>query len=209
MSEITTPPELGAAAGPSPSLQVLRTRLFELAILLWSLPFTTPYDQNSVTPVVAGGLLITSGIDQGVKAWAIEAKEKALVPREVWSRREASFYMSTPVVVGTRLLGFSHLRRGQYVCLEAKTGEFLWSSEGLNAENAALVVAGGQVLGLTDDGNLVVMRPDAPQFSTVARYKVAESPTWAHPVPTSEGLLIKDKTGLTLWKTSAATAPGK
>jgi 1-acyl-sn-glycerol-3-phosphate acyltransferase len=39
MSEITTPPELGAAAGPAPSLQVLRTRLFELAILLWSLPF--------------------------------------------------------------------------------------------------------------------------------------------------------------------------
>ncbi len=38
MSEITTP-EVGAAAAPVLSLEVLRTRLFELAILLWSLPF--------------------------------------------------------------------------------------------------------------------------------------------------------------------------
>jgi len=174
--------------------------------LLWSLPFTTPYDQNSVTPVVAGGLLITSGIDQGVHAWTLDTKEKALVPREVWSRREASFYMSTPVVVGTRLIGYSHLRRGQYVCMEVKTGEFHWASEGRSAENAALVVAGSHVLGLTDDGDLVVLRPDASQFSPVAQYRVAESPTWAHPVPTSEGLLIKDKTHLTLWKLVSAQA---
>ncbi len=39
MSEITTPPEIGAAAAPALSLQVLRTRLFEVAILFWSLPF--------------------------------------------------------------------------------------------------------------------------------------------------------------------------
>jgi 1-acyl-sn-glycerol-3-phosphate acyltransferase len=39
MSEITTPPEVGAPGAPAISLQVLRTRLFELAILCWSLPF--------------------------------------------------------------------------------------------------------------------------------------------------------------------------
>jgi 1-acyl-sn-glycerol-3-phosphate acyltransferase len=39
MSETTTPIVSGAAAATGIPLQVLRTRLFELAILLWSLPF--------------------------------------------------------------------------------------------------------------------------------------------------------------------------
>jgi 1-acyl-sn-glycerol-3-phosphate acyltransferase len=39
MSETTTPSAIGADAGSGISLQLLRTRLFELAILLWSLPF--------------------------------------------------------------------------------------------------------------------------------------------------------------------------
>src|SRR5262249_6211387 len=149
--------------------------------------------------------LITSGIDQGVHAWTLDAKEGALTPREVWSRREASFYMSTPVAVGGRLFGYSHLKRGQYVCLDAKTGEVIWAGEGHNAENAALIAAGGFVLGLTADGELIVLRPDALQFTPVAQYHVAESPTWAHPVPTSQGLLIKDKTGLTLWSIGTGT----
>ena len=39
MSETTTPTAIGAAAEPGITLQVLRTRLFEIAILLWSVPF--------------------------------------------------------------------------------------------------------------------------------------------------------------------------
>lgn len=39
MSETTTRPVIGADADPAVSLQLLRTRLFELAIFFWSLPF--------------------------------------------------------------------------------------------------------------------------------------------------------------------------
>lgn len=39
MSETTTPSATGVPAEPGIPLQVLRTRLFEIAILLWSLPF--------------------------------------------------------------------------------------------------------------------------------------------------------------------------
>lgn len=39
MSETTTSSAIGAEAGTGISLQLLRTRLFEIAILLWSVPF--------------------------------------------------------------------------------------------------------------------------------------------------------------------------
>ena len=36
--------------------------------LLWQAPFTTAYEQNSVTPVVRGDLVIYSGLENGVTA---------------------------------------------------------------------------------------------------------------------------------------------
>ena len=36
--------------------------------LLWQMPYTTPYDQNNITPLVVNGTLILSGHEAGVKA---------------------------------------------------------------------------------------------------------------------------------------------
>jgi len=167
--------------------------------LLWSLPFTTAYDQNIVTPIVFEKTLIISGYEKGVRAYAIEAKEGSLVPREVWSRQEVSLYMSSPVIVSGRLFGFSHLQKGQFVCLDARTGSPIWMSEGREGENAALVASADLVLALTDGAELLVLPVAGDRFQPLARYRVAESPTWTHPVLTHRGLLVKDKTSLSLW----------
>jgi hypothetical protein len=116
----------------------------------------------------------------------------------VW-RSPVSFYMSTPVLAGDRLIGLSNRRRGQIVALDAKSGSTLWESEGRLGDNAALVLMGDWVVALTTEGELLVMRPDATSFSPARRYPVAETSTWAHPVPTEEGLLIKDESDLMLW----------
>jgi len=44
-----------------------------------------------------------------------------------------------------------------------------------------------------------VFRASDKQFDQLARYRVAETPTWAHPVILSGGILVKDETKLTLW----------
>ena len=108
-------------------------------------------------------------------------------------------YMSSPVILGGRLFGFSNMRRGQFFCLDPATGEAIWSSEGRQGDNAALVVADGLVLALTSGAELFVIDPMAADFQPVARYTVAESATYAHPVPTNHGLLIKDGSTLALW----------
>ena len=168
--------------------------------LLWQIPFRTPFDQNVVTPLVVGRWLILSGLEQSTFAIELVADGATLATREVWSNDRLPMYMSSPVIVGDRLFGFSNMRRGQFFCLDPETGEAIWSSEGRQGDNAALVVADGRVLALTSGAELFVIDPAGSEFRPVARYTVAESATYAHPVPTAAGLLIKDNSTLALWR---------
>lgn len=165
--------------------------------LMWRMPFTTPYDQNVITPLLHGSLLIFSGLDARTFAISLTDNE----PKEVWSNR-LTFYMSTPVLSGNELIGFSDKRSGHFVVLDATTGETKWAGSPRQGDNAALILAGESLLALTDSAELSVLESTGSGLETVRSYSVANSPTWAHPVPTTAGILIKDKLSLTLWSTS-------
>ena len=108
-------------------------------------------------------------------------------------------YMSSPVVSGDLLFGFSHLKRGQFFCLDPRNGAIRWTWEGRQADNAAIVAAGAEVFFLTSDAELIVARRSGKGFEPLRKYPVADSPTWAHPVILSTGILVKDATTLALW----------
>jgi outer membrane protein assembly factor BamB len=159
---------------------------------LWSLPFTTDYSQNAVTPLVQGDLVVYSGLDQPLRAARIARAggKWALVP--VWENAEVATYMSSPVLAGGRVCGLSHRRKGQLFCVDAASGKTAWLSEGRQGENAALVAAGSTLLVLTTGGELIVADASAPAFAAVRRYTVATGPTWAHLAVTQAGVLVKD-----------------
>ena len=79
------------------------------------------------------------------------------------------------------------------------SGAARWTSNGRQADNAAIVAAGQLVFFLTTDAELIAIRRDARGFEPLRKYTVAESPTWAHPVITNGGMLIKDAAALALW----------
>lgn len=167
--------------------------------LLWKLPFSTNYYQNSVTPVVVGDLLVFSGLDKGVTAVRPRKTAGNWEAEEVWANRQVSFYMSTPVLVEGRLYGLSHKRRGQFVSLDAATGKMIWGSPGREGENAAVLASDRYVFFLTDNADLTVVEAGQESYQLLARSTVAESPTWAHPVILTDGVLIKDLKHLTRW----------
>jgi outer membrane protein assembly factor BamB len=165
--------------------------------LLWRIPFVTSYNQNSVTPVVAGDLLIYAGI--GNPLTAARLGRSGVEPAPVWRNEDVPMYMSSPVLVDGTLFGFSSRNKGQFFAVDARTGRTLWTGRGREAENAALVSAGGLLLATTTEGELVVLRRDASKFDVVKRYTVAESAIWAHPAPFGRGVLIKDADTLAFW----------
>ncbi len=166
--------------------------------LLWEIPFETEYVQNIVTPARYKDTLIFSGLDKGVFAVKVVIQNRQWVAEPLWQNPDVSMYMNSPVVSGDYLYGMSHKRKGQFFCLDARTGQTLWTSTGREGDNAAIVAAGQFLFLLTDGAELIVARNDPKRFDVVKKYSVADSPTWAHPVVIGSRVLIKDASTLAL-----------
>jgi outer membrane protein assembly factor BamB len=164
----------------------------EAGRLLWSVPITTSYDQNSVTPLVLGDLVVFSGLDHPLQAVRIARAGAGWQARPQWQNEDVPLYMSTPVAAGGRIFGFSHRRKGQLFAVDAATGATVWTSEGRQAENASLAVVGPVVLALLDSGELVAFDGASAAFRPLHRSTVASSATWAHVAVVNDGFLVKD-----------------
>lgn len=167
--------------------------------LLWRVPFTTDYDQNSVTPILYKDLLIYSGYSQPIAATRLEKANTAVTIKEAWSNPDHSMYMSSPVLKGKLLFGMAQHQSGEIYCLDADTGKTVWKNKGRMGSNVALLDAGSVLVLLTTDSRLIVIKPSATGYEPIANFKVADTPTWAHPVLLGKRILVKDKTALTAW----------
>jgi outer membrane protein assembly factor BamB len=167
--------------------------------LLWKIPFQTAYDQNIVTPVLYKDTLIFSGIDKGVFAVRLNHSGDAWSTQTVWQNKGVSMYMNSPVLSGDLLFGFSHLKKGQIFCLDARTGTTLWTGPPRSGDNAAMLDSSTTLYALTPDAQLLIAKPTAKGLNEIRRYEVAQSPTWAHPVVLADGFLIKDLKTIARW----------
>ena len=171
--------------------------------LLWKIPFQTEYDQNAVTPIVHEGSIIVSGVNKGVDRYRIEHQEEEWATDNIWENKEVSLYLSSPVTDGELMFGFSHRQKGQLFAIDLTTGKTLWISEGRLGDNAALVAAGKVLWALTTPGELTAFKASDKQFEPLAHYKVADTPTWAHPLILPTGVIVKEESKLTFWQIPA------
>ena len=167
--------------------------------LLWRIPFTTPYDQNIVTPLIVGDLVVYSGNEQPLAAARIREAAGKWTAEPVWRIEALPMYMSAPIASGGYVFGLTQRNKGQFFAVDPRAGRVLWTTRGREAENAALIAAGDLLIATTTEGELVIARRDAGKFDVIKRYTVADSPIWAHPVPAGRGILIKDAETLAYW----------
>lgn len=167
--------------------------------LLWELPIRTPYEQNSVTPLVAGDLLIYAGLDNPTIALRVTATRGKWTATPAWRNDQVSMYMSSPAAAGNAVFGLSHKNRGQLFALDAATGKTLWVGKGREAENASIVRAGDQLLLATTNSELIVAKASAKAFEEVKRYTIADSAMWAHPAFVGRTIIVKDVDKLIAW----------
>ena len=167
--------------------------------LLWELPIKTPYEQNSVTPLVAGDLVIYSGLENPTIALRIARTANKWTATPAWSNEQVSMYMSSPAVNGNTLFGLSNKNRGQFFAIDTATGKTLWTTKGREAENASIVRAGEYLLMATTNSELIVARANAARYEEVKRYVVADSAMWAHPAFAGRTIIVKDVDKLIAW----------
>jgi outer membrane protein assembly factor BamB len=167
--------------------------------LLWQIPFPDDWNENIVTPVFAGDVVIISGVRKGTFGYRLEVVGSTWTPRQVWHNADVTMYMSTPVADGEYVYGFSNKRKGQIFCLDRRTGVLKWATEGRSGMNAAIQSAGPNLLVLTTEGELIVAARNPEKFEELRRYKVADGQTWAHPVVLGSRIVIRDAGSVAVW----------
>jgi outer membrane protein assembly factor BamB len=167
--------------------------------LLWQQPFPDEWNENIVTPVLAGDVLVISGTRKGTFGYRLENAGGTWSARQVWHNADLPMYMSSPVADGSLLYGLSSRRKGQLFCLDAATGQVKWTTEGRTAQHAAIVSAGAHLLMMTTEGDLIVAKRSPASFEEVRRYKVADGQVWAHPAIAGRQIVVRDATSISVW----------
>lgn len=167
--------------------------------LLWKRPHSVRATRNAVTPIVHNQIVISSGLGLPVTGFRVMNRAGQWTSEDVWVNNDVTMDMSTGVVIGNTLYGFSARNAGQFFALDANTGQTLWLSEPRQTENAAVVRAGETWFALNTDAQLMVMRANPKQMEVLKRYEVASSATWAQPVLAGQRVLIKDLSAISLW----------
>jgi len=166
--------------------------------LVWTLPYKDNWNENIVSPVAFRERLIFSGVRKSTTSIRVNEDNWSVEP--VWTNSDISMYMSTPVVDGDYLYGLSSKKKGQFFCLDARTGKTMWITEGREATQASFVAAPNALLILTDTGDLIVAKKSPQKFEQISRYQVAESAVYSHLVPLNHRILVKDSNSLLLWQ---------
>jgi outer membrane protein assembly factor BamB len=164
--------------------------------LLWRIPCPRFDVEKCVTPVRYQDLLIFADYKEPPRAVRLAKGDQGITAKEVWKADGPTLHMSSPVLAGDRLVGFSDRQFGHLFCLDARTGATLWRSDGRLGPSAAILNAGSVWLVLTSPGKLLVVKPGGKRYEPIAEYKVSDAQTWAHPVFFGDRLLIKDDTTL-------------
>lgn len=196
-------PVIAEIEGGEQLITQTQTRLVSLnpedGKLLWSRKLTTPYDQNSITPVVVGNQVLLAGTRTRTALITIVQQAGRWHEITKWSNEAIPLYMSTPVVHGRRLFGFSEREKGHLFCADLATGTINWSTAGRLGDNAALFISRDTLLALTTDGVLHVYRAQADKEEELHRYQLSEQPTWASPAFAPGMIVVKDVDTLYAW----------
>jgi outer membrane protein assembly factor BamB len=167
--------------------------------LLWERPFVSGNSTNSITPVLYGQTVIVWGNGDPTTAVGVARRNDQWVAETVWENADIPGRMSNAVMSGDVMFGLTSRNLGQYYAVDAGTGNVLWTSDGRQANNVALVRAGDVLFSLEQDGELVVLRASQAGFEPLRRYQVAEAETWTQPAISGNRIFVKDVSTLTLW----------
>lgn len=151
---------------------------------LWRYPFR--YSTSSaMSPIVSGDIVYCSaGYGVGAGACRISKTADGFTATQLWYEpaNVLNNHWSTPVCEEGYLyglFGFKEFARAPLKCVEIATGKEVWSKEGFGPGGCVLV--DGQVLVLSDAGELVLAKANPAGYSETARTRAVTGKCWNAP----------------------------
>ncbi len=164
----------------------------------WQIP-TLPVQRfyNSATPIEDGQTIIYTGQGKGTRAVKIQKQDDGYTTNELWNNADLGTSFNTPVLKEGSLYGLT--AAGKLFCINAQNGQTAWADTSMNKNFGSILDAGSVMIALPSSSELVVYKPDKSAYTEIARFKVADTPVYAHPLLVGKSIYVKDNETLIMW----------
>lgn len=159
---------------------------------LWRTAWKTSYDVNAATPMVAGDkVFVSSGYGSGCALFEIGAGGAT----ERWRNKGMKAQMNTPALFQGHVYGID----GQagpgspLTCLDLATGATKWLEKTVGG--GGVVVADGNLICLTEKGELVIGAASPSGFKALSRTQVLGKRCWVQPTYAAGRIYCRNNEG--------------
>lgn len=160
--------------------------------ILWRVPLKTAAKRHAASPVLSGDQVMVNSHTFGLLSFKIVKDGATFSAVPAWANKDLKINLATPVLVAGHLYGQGASR--DYVCVEAATGVVKWKQAGFGLgkkDYASTIAAGGKLLVLTEDGQLLLLAANPEKYTELGRLQVCGN-TWSHPALAGGKLLVRD-----------------
>ena len=168
----------------------------EIARFPWDTPSPMNSHVNAATPVLSGSRAFV-GSSYGMGCALAEIDLAAGKAKSVWKNDELATQYSSALFYDGHLYGFhSHGQNdggGELRCLDVKTGETKWSQK--NPGLGALSCAGGKLIMLSREGELIVAEAVPGAYKELARAQVTGSLCRTEPILCDAKIYVRTSRG--------------
>ena len=158
--------------------------------LLWEFPWKTQYGVNASQPLLLGGdrVFISTGYGTGAASIQVSRGDDGrFTVRELWRTHRMKNQFTSSVLHDGFIYG---LDEAILACIDAETGELEW--KGGRYGYGQVMLAGGQLVVLTEGGDLALVRATPDAHVERARFPALDGKTWNHPAIAGGYLLIRN-----------------
>ncbi len=157
-------------------------------------PWKSPFRTNSTTPIVHDGTIyVSTGYQVGCGLFRLNDGKLELV----YDNRKMRNHFNNSLLHDGYLYGFdgnpNYGRVVNLTCMKHDSGEVMWTESGLGC--GSLMIAGGKLVILSDDGRLVIAKATSVGYDEVASASILEGRCWTVPVLFEGCVFARNATG--------------
>jgi outer membrane protein assembly factor BamB len=162
--------------------------------LYWRAPIKTAFARHVTSPVWSEDVVVVSSHQVGMIGTRVSRDGNEVAARQAWSSKESAMNFSSPVSKGKYLYGLGPNKNLE--CVEITSGKQMWSKSGYfqssaDKSYAGFVVIGGNVLCLTDGGQVVLFEANPEKFVEHGTAQVCGL-NWCNPAYDDGKLYLRD-----------------
>ncbi len=162
--------------------------------LLFRFPHETKYDVNALIPLFhEGQVFVSSGYGAGSQLIKLSVNGKNVSAEQVWENKKFDNHHGGVILVDGYIYGTNF--RGQWMCLDWKSGEVKWTDKGIG--KGSLTYADGLLYGFNErenDRTVGLIKPSPDGYELISQFQIPEGGkgnSWAHPVVIGGRLYVR------------------